>query len=1551
MYSTRMRKRKREENKENSTHEREVKRQKTLRKAVDAGTKRNVVITLRKKLADSKEKDIHSWNQALKTFQKEKTHLEAGWKYHTYTHFNKFPGHSQLRKPPNIAGGLQRKKRKLNENEDIGADKLDLDDPEICSRYRLGIAPVFGEDLIFETPLASLAMSQARVPESLPEIEELERQKTMVEAQLRELQETVGRKLDKCPEPSRTKTKWDFMLDEMKLMSEDFVREAKWKKDQAKKLSKAVLKHFAKEETKRKNKAKTDKLKMKKMSSKITKEVAQFWKKVGKIVEYGRDLDQRLIDQKERNEKLEQLVESTEQHASEIVQEMVIKNESQPLVRDQVSHVSRKLSDVVARSKIHTTNQTKTKIPHLLRFGTLRDYQHVGLDWLAALQRNGTNGILADEMGLGKTIQTIAALAHLACEKEIWGPHLIVVPASVIMNWEMEFKRWLPGFKVISYHGTKEQRKVKRQGWGRQNAFHVCITSYNLVVREATVFRRKKWQYLVLDEAHQIKNYNSQRWQTMLRFNTQHRLLLTGTPLQNNLNELWSLLHFLMPKVFESQSEFNEWFNNPVNGMVARNQELANSSIIQRLHSVLKPFLLRRLKKEVEKQLPQKHFHTIKCRLSRRQRRLYEDFMAQKKTQETMARNDYMGMMNIVMQLRKVCNHPDLFEGRAIRSPFTMQPLTYSVPSLVVCDTIDDKVESCSTPLKLSRLKGLSKWDCEKTRQLRTSNNVITKIPNIPLQDCAFPGFLAKVQSDLKKERKRTRESLARINNLRMLENGLELSDIVQAVKIRRLNSEPHVIAREKHLLVENLDSYPSSALKGLIKLPHNREEEMRETICKFIEYNPPVTTKTMELHAHTVPLSDWKRQQRKAKRICQKLFKPCQILHRTHIRRKMIFPDLRLIQWDCGKLQALDRLLRERKEGGHRCLIFTQMSKMLNVLESFLNLYHYRYLRLDGTTKTEDRGKLMHKFNQDDSIFCFILSTRSGGLGMNLTGADTVIFYDNDWNPAMDLQAQDRCHRIGQTREVHIYKLCSENTIEENILKKAAQKLQIMSAVMGEGAFTMDVFKNLDPWELLGLETKQKLSNEQVQKAMAMAEDREDREAASMVYKEQEIDPMEMVTDEEREKAKYNTTVELLNPIEKYCFHFFGKDHRPHPVIDSTPEHQCRRLDNVISNSEKYQEKVENQLSFYRDLKYVIRKGEESASNTNTEKIEAPKIKTITGVHFEEVLRMSEINFKEKAGLFLPSPHPEGFETGKVTHLVPDDNCRDWGLFATQKEIDMMIPRKRTFKRKRVGRSQDGGIVKRIKKEQYVDMMIRMDSQMVIHVPWSCIPHKKRPTATKQIRAERHNSSRADSNLAPDNNKLRPPRKARNRPSKDVTVPFSLAEEAWLKKEFKTGASARVIALKMSFQRQFEHKHRNNPEVIKKKFAELKNSSSTRKKKQTSLDIGSRETLQATLEDQEKLREFESQIEKKYEKNDHCFGEKAYQKIIEKARRSMGGSSRGFCSPKDLITSLMQEEFRRSQMRHSAAVRQNFNNVYTANVMRARYASARAGMQRPIRF
>lgn len=375
-----------------------------------------------------------------------------------------------------------------------------------------------------------------------------------------------------------------------------------------------------------------------------------------------------------------------------------------------------------------------TPIPFLLKH-TLREYQHIGLDWLVTMHDRKLNGILADEMGLGKTIQTIALLAHLACVRGNWGPHLIVVPSSVMLNWEMEFKKWCPGFKIMTYYGSQKERKLKRIGWTKPNAFHVCITSYKLVIQDHQSFRRKKWKYLILDEAQNIKNFKSQRWQLLLNFSTEQRLLLTGTPLQNNMMELWSLMHFLMPNFFESHRAFEELFSKPMTGMVEGNVEY-NETIIIKLHKVLRPFLLRRLKSEVEKQMPKKYEHVVMCRLSNRQRFLYDDFMSRAKTKETLASGNLLSVINVLMQLRKVCNHPNLFEVRPTVSPFRMDQLDLKVPSMLYNIVQYDpliNVDLTALNLVLIHLeKCLSAFVAFRIKQLITPKKLIEEIDSTP---------------------------------------------------------------------------------------------------------------------------------------------------------------------------------------------------------------------------------------------------------------------------------------------------------------------------------------------------------------------------------------------------------------------------------------------------------------------------------------------------------------------------------------------------------------------------------------------------------------------------------------------------------------------------------------------------------------------------------------------------------------------------------------------------------------------------------------------------
>ncbi|KAI9104856.1 SNF2 family N-terminal domain-containing protein [Phlyctochytrium arcticum] len=468
--------------------------------------------------------------------------------------------------------------------------------------------------------------------------------------------------------------------------------------------------------------------------------------------------------------------------------------------------------------------------PFYVKHAPMRDYQVQGLNWLISLFQNGINGILADEMGLGKTLQSISFLGYLKHFQDIPGPHLVIVPKSTLHNWMNEFARWVPSLNTFLFHGSKPDRQELIQGRLLNGGFEVCVTSYEMCLLEKAHFKKISWQYIVIDEAHRIKNENSALSQIVREFHCRNRLLLTGTPLQNNLHELWALLNFLLPDVFSSAKDFEEWF-----GSGGKDQD----TVISQLHKVLQPFLLRRIKADVEKSLLPKKKTNIYVGLSAMQRKWYRNLLEK----DIDAVNDALGdksnktkltrLQNIVMQLRKCCNHPYLFDG-------------------------------------------------------------------------AEPG--------------------------------------------------------------------------------------------------PPYTT-----DEHIVNNS--------------------------------------------GKMVVLDQLLKRCKAQGSRVLLFSQMSRMLDILEDYCIMRGYGYCRIDGQTPHEQRVLSIDEYNAPDSKkFIFLLTTRAGGLGINLATADTVVMYDSDWNPQVDLQAEDRAHRIGQRKQVYVYRFITENAVEEKVIDRASQKLRLDQLVIQQG-------------------------------------------------------------------------------------------------------------------------------------------------------------------------------------------------------------------------------------------------------------------------------------------------------------------------------------------------------------------------------------------------------------------------------------------------------------------------------------------------------------------
>ncbi|KDO34757.1 hypothetical protein SPRG_00818 [Saprolegnia parasitica CBS 223.65] len=489
--------------------------------------------------------------------------------------------------------------------------------------------------------------------------------------------------------------------------------------------------------------------------------------------------------------------------------------------------------------------------PSVIKFGTMRQYQLEGLSWMVNLANQGINGILADEMGLGKTLQTISVLGYFKEFQNVSGPHIVLVPKSTLSNWLAEFARWCPSLRAVKFHGDKDERQrmiddVLCPGTSNDDRrFDVCVTTFEMCLKAKTTLCKFAWRYLIIDEAHRIKNESSQFSTVVRMLATEHRLLLTGTPLQNNLHELWALLNFLLPDVFSSSEQFDEWFN------LDTEDEEAKKQMITQLHRILRPFMLRRLKADVEKSLPPKKETLLFVGMTPMQKALYKTLLLRDMNTLTGGTTaSKSALQNIVMQLRKCCGHPYLFEGQEDR---TLPPM------------------------------------------------------------------------------------------------GEHLVD-------------------------------------------------------------------------------------------------------------------------NCGKMVLMDKLLRRLKERGSRVLIFSQMTRVLDIMEDYCRMRQHEYCRIDGQTSYDEREASIDAYNRPNSSkFIFLLSTRAGGLGINLYTADIVILYDSDWNPQADLQAQDRAHRIGQKKEVHVYRFVTSNSVEEKIIERAQQKLKLDAMVVQQGRL-QEKQKNLSKADMLDM-------------------------------------------------------------------------------------------------------------------------------------------------------------------------------------------------------------------------------------------------------------------------------------------------------------------------------------------------------------------------------------------------------------------------------------------------------------------------------------------------
>lgn len=481
---------------------------------------------------------------------------------------------------------------------------------------------------------------------------------------------------------------------------------------------------------------------------------------------------------------------------------------------------------------------------------------------------------------------------------------------------------------------------------------------------------------------------------------------------------------------------------------------------VAKLHTLLRPFILRRLKSEVETQLPGKFEHVVYCRLSKRQRFLYDEFMSRASTHEALTTGGYLGVMNTLMQLRKVCNHPDLFEMRPVKTSFAMdnvardfEPSDVLIRKRLLAEEDERRIDALAIGFGVAHNEAMSGW-VARARQTYDASDKLPyaasplrrgKLSAPPPKDTRSVELWLKYRVWAEEEfSKRRWESIRATNRQRC-----GISPIYGSTFLSLLGNLPNFLLPQdvQSRREETFADFTPPAAKFITSLPE-RAKSLEDVIDRFAVIPPNAVARNLATYAlpGLEPISH------------PALTDPAfDTLHRSSVKLQIAFPDASLLQYDCSKLQKLFEMLRDLKSEGHRVLIFTQMTRVLDILEMFLSHNGHRYLRLDGSTKIEDRQVLTERFNSDSRIFVFIASSRSGGVGINLTGADTVFFYDSDWNPSMDRQCMDRAHRIGQTREVHIYRFVSSHTVEENMLRKAEQKRLLDKMVIQEGGFNND--------------------------------------------------------------------------------------------------------------------------------------------------------------------------------------------------------------------------------------------------------------------------------------------------------------------------------------------------------------------------------------------------------------------------------------------------------------------------------------------------------------
>ncbi|KAM9544543.1 E1A-binding protein p400 isoform 10-T10 [Salvelinus alpinus] len=1024
--------------------------------------------------------------------------------------------------------------------------------------------------------------------------------------------------------------------------------------------------------------------------------------------------------------------------------------------KKDIAEVAAATELILPKGSARTTTSGRSQAPFLLH-GSLREYQQIGVDWLASLHKKHLNGILADETGLGKTVQTVAYLAHLACQEGIWGPHLVVVRTCKILSWEMEFKRWCPGLKILLYLGNRQERRAKRMWWAETNSFHVCLTSYKLLLKDQSHFLRRRWKHLVLDEVQLIKNMSEKHWETIFALKSQQRILLINTPLQNTLKELWTMIHFLLPGITRPYTDF------PVKPGTDQNQDYCHKLVI-RLHRMIQPFILRRCKRDVEKQLPKKYEHILKCRLSSRQKSMYEDILTQPGAQEALKTGHFVSVLQVLMQLQRICNHPDLVNIRETSSSYVCSSLQYNTPSLVLGALQEDQRTSLDLSLfdLISNENRLTRYETEEvlpklkvTRQLieeihsapdpparpkpckikpmrlfqpvqygtkpegrlvpmtntvgqqrppattitphtttatttstapqparattttTTQGGDVLKIAQLasiagsiagsqnrisqpetpvtlqfqgnkftlspsqlrqlttgqPLQLQGTLGNILQIVSAPGQQILRPQGSMvmqtvpqaAPISNSStrsgtpppagpaqqasgMTSNALGVSaqpapaapiapqvsseergrhlkerlsrlfsanerrcdrSVLYGADLRQVCSvtpgAPHSalsprgwrwVGRDSCLRAQRTPVATTTHLQSALLSSTNRQDASSSLVSRLSCVVPAAVARPPYLYAANPP-APYSLEQKSISRRLQEAAAP----HSTEIHslasgHLLQFPDLQLMQMDSGKLEALAILLQKLRSENRRVLIFTQMVKMLDILEAFLDHRQLTYIRVDESLITEERQEHIKTFNRNRQVFCSILTNRCCSAVGTVFDADTIIFYDTDLNPSMDARTQEWCDKIGRSKDIHIYRLESGNSIEEKLLKNGTKDLIREVAAQGTD-YTLAFLTQRTIQDLFEVEAG---SGEKVEEFVVLHQEPSPSEAISPRVarpyiqalhsisldapppeQQEEEDPEKelQVKEEPSQLEELNAVMDQLTPIEKYALQF----------------------------------------------------------------------------------------------------------------------------------------------------------------------------------------------------------------------------------------------------------------------------------------------------------------------------------------------------------------------------------------------------------------------------